>query len=182
MKLLARSFAVVAAMLAAAPALLAAQDTAPPAEQKKPVEMNELEKQFERTMSGCTMVGRFSTHGNEDKHPAEDRYEISKVTKIGEDLWLFTARVGQRQLPVPIPVPVKWAGDTPVITLTKFAGPTMGTLTVRVLFYGDHYAGTWDAGDHGGHMWGKIERAKQDDPNAADAKPGEAESKGAAQE
>ncbi len=36
----------------------------------------------------------------------------------------------------------------------------MGTYTARVMIYADHYAGTWDAGDHGGHMWGRIERPK----------------------
>jgi hypothetical protein len=151
--------AVVATLLAVTP-FSAAQETAPPAEQKKPVEMSDLEKQFERTMSGATMVGRFSTHGKEDEHPPEDRYEISKVTKIGEDLWLFTARFGKAKLPLPIPVPVKWAGDTPVISVTKLTIPTMGTFTARVVIYEGHYAGTWDAGDHGGHMWGRIERPK----------------------
>ena len=141
-----------------------------PAEPKKPVEMNDLERKFEQAMSGCTMVGRFSTHGQEDKHPGEDRYEISKVTKFGEDMWLFTARFGKAKLPLPIPVPVKWAGDTPVISVTKLAIPTMGTFTARVVIYDGHYAGTWDAGDHGGHMWGRIERPK-DAPAAPAASP-----------
>jgi hypothetical protein len=57
-------------------------------------------------------------------------------------------------------VPVKWAGDTPVISVTNFKVPTMGTYTARVMIYADHYAGTWDAGDHGGHMWGRVERAE----------------------
>jgi hypothetical protein len=82
------------------------------------------------------------------------------VTKIGEDQWLFTARIGKAGFPVPIPVPVKWAGDTPVISVTKLAIPTMGTFTARVVIYDGQYAGTWDAGDHGGHMWGRIERPK----------------------
>ena len=82
------------------------------------------------------------------------------MTKIGEDLWLFTARFGKAKLPLPIPVPVKWAGDTPVISVTKLTIPTMGTFTARVRDLRDHYAGTWDAGDHGGHMWGRIERPK----------------------
>ena len=169
MKTFTRSLAIIATLLATP--LHAAQDKAPPAEQKKPVEMNELEKQFERTMSGCTMVGRFSTHGQEDKHPGEDRYEISKVTKIGEDLWLFTARFGKAKLPLPIPVPVKWAGDTPVISVTKLAIPTMGTFTARIVIYQDHYAGTWDAGDHGGHMWGRIERADKAEKPVDATKP-----------
>jgi hypothetical protein len=124
------------------------------------VELNDLEKRFEQSMAGVTLVGRFSTHGKEDAVPKEDRYAISKVTKIGQDLWLFTARVGDSKLPIPLPLPVKWAGDTPVITMTKVAIPTMGTFTARVLIYDDHYAGTWDAGDHGGHLWGRIERGQ----------------------
>jgi hypothetical protein len=122
------------------------------------IEMNDLEQQFEKTMSGATLVGRFTTDGKEDKPPAEERYEISKVSKIGKDLWLFTARIGQNKVPVPLPLPVKWAGDTPVISVTNVKVPGMGTYTARVMVYADHYAGTWDAGDHGGHLWGKIQR------------------------
>jgi hypothetical protein len=36
----------------------------------------------------------------------------------------------------------------------------MGTFTARVLFYEDRYAGTWQHGKVGGHMFGKIEKAK----------------------
>lgn len=141
--------------------LIAADEPKPvePAEPAK-IELNELEKQFEKTMSGATLVGRFTTNGKDENLPPEDRYEISKVTKIGQDLWLFTARIGKAKLPIPLPVPVKWAGDTPVISVTNFKVPTMGTYTARVMIYAEHYAGTWDAGDHGGHMWGHIERMK----------------------
>src|SRR5215207_3517626 len=143
-----------------APCVLCVAADAPAPGAKKPVEMNELEKQFERTMSGATLVGRSSFNGQEDKMPVEDRYVISKVTKVGDDLWLFTARIGNSKVPLPLPVPVKWAGDTPVISVTKLAVPTKGTFTARVVIYGDHYAGTWDGGDHGGQMWGRIERAQ----------------------
>ena len=128
----------------------------PPA--TKRVELNELEKQFEKSMTGVTLVGRFTVDGKEDQLPKEERYTINKVTKIGDDLWLFTARIGEGKIALPLPIPVKWAGDTPVISVTKFKVPTMGTYTARVMFYGDHYAGTWDAGDHGGHLWGKVTR------------------------
>ena len=139
--------------------LAGADEPQEPAQEPAPkIELNELEKKFEKTMTGATLVGRFTTHGKEEALPPEDRYEISKVTKIGEDFWLFTARIGKSRLPVPLPVPVKWAGDTPVISVTKLKVPTMGTYTARVMIYADHYAGTWDAGDHGGHMWGKVER------------------------
>ena len=130
------------------------------------VEMNDLEKQFEKNMSGATLVGRFSIDGKEDQRPKEDRYLIKKVTKIGKDLWVFSAQIGNGKLPIPIPVPVKWAGDTPVISVTKLSIPKGGTYTARVVIYGDRYAGTWDAGDHGGQMWGRVER-----PGSSTTKP-----------
>jgi hypothetical protein len=134
-----------------------------PADPAKPrIELNDLEKQFEKSLTNATLIGHSSFRGKEDQMPSEDRYEISKITKIGEDLWLCTARFGKAKLPIPLPVPVKWAGDTAVISVTNFKVPTMGTYTARVLIYADHYAGTWDAGDHGGHMWGRIERPRPD--------------------
>lgn len=143
-----------------------------PAEAPAQVEMNDLEKKFEKTMSGATLVGRFTVEGQAegDKPPAEERYVISKVTKIGEDRWMFIARIGEAKLPVPLPLPVKWAGDTPVISVTKVSVPGMGTYTARVLIYDDHYAGTWDAGDHGGHLWGRIEREGDKKNDKADPK------------
>src|SRR5688572_27220555 len=109
-----------------------AQEQPPPAGDAVPVEMNELEKKFEKTMSGATLVGRFTIEGKEGENPpAEERYEISKVTKIGEDQWMFIARIGEAKFPVPLPLPVKWAGDTPVISVTKVKVPGMGTYTAR---------------------------------------------------
>jgi hypothetical protein len=124
----------------------------------KPAEMNELEKKFEQQMSGATLVGRFSVDSKDDQLPKEDRYVITKVTKMSDDLWIFSARIGKGKFAIPLPVPVKWAGDTPVISVTKLSIPKGGTYTARVVIYGDRYAGTWDAGDHGGQMWGRIER------------------------
>jgi hypothetical protein len=142
---------------------LAADEPAPKPDGAEPppakVEMNDLEKQFQKTMSGATLVGRFSTDGKDDQPPGEERYEISKVSKIGKDLWLFTARFGENKLPLPLPLPVKWADDTPVISVTNVKVPGMGMYTARVLIYKDHYAGTWDASTHGGNLWGKLEHA-----------------------
>ena len=184
MRKLLHALLMTASLCVCAPAH-ARQDDAPadppPAGDAVPVKMNELEKKFEKTMSGATLVGRFTITGQgaDDKPPAEERYVISKVTKIGEDRWMFVARIGDAKVPVPLPLPVKWAGDTPVISVTKVSVPGMGTYTARVLVYDDHYAGTWDAGDHGGHLWGRIERAgaaeaggqkKQDPKSSAPAK------------
>jgi hypothetical protein len=128
-----------------------------------------LEKEFAQSLTGVVLVGRYTIdrpNGKPDEaekadsKPREDRYTIQQVSKISGDLWLFQARVqyGERDVTVPIPLAVKWAGDTPVITLTDAAIPGLGTYTARVMIYRGQYAGTWSGGDHGGHMWGRIEK------------------------
>jgi hypothetical protein len=63
---------------------------------------------------------------------------------------------GTVDLSLPLPITVEWAGDTPVITLTQYQIPGLGSFSARVLFYEDRYAGTWQHGDVGGHLFGKI--------------------------
>jgi len=121
----------------------------------------ELEKQFQKTLSGATLVGSFTvTGGEKDRALREERYTISKVTRGQGDFWVFHCRVqyGDRDVTVPLPLEVKWAGDTPVITLTKLELPQLGTYTARVMIYNGKYAGTWSASDHGGHLFGTIEK------------------------
>jgi len=130
----------------------------------------DLEKQFAETLSGSTLVGKFTEERaarpdapRPDRgQPKEDRYTLTKVQKLYGDTWLFVARIqfGDKDVSVPIMLPVKWAGDTPVITVTDAKIPGLGTYTARVMFYRDEYAGTWSGGNHGGHLWGKIEKAK----------------------
>jgi hypothetical protein len=67
-------------------------------------------------------------------------------------------RYGDVDVTLPIVVTMVWAGDTPMITLTDFTIPSMGTFTARVFFYGDRYSGTWQHGAVGGHMFGNIEK------------------------
>ena len=122
----------------------------------------ELDKGFEKTMSGATLVGHFSMDGRGGQ-PKEERYTIQKVTKQQGDVWLFLARIqfGGRDVTIPMRIPVKWAGDTAVISVTDIGFPGLGTYTARVLIYGDQYAGTWSGKDHGGHLWGRIERTEK---------------------
>jgi hypothetical protein len=54
---------------------------------------------------------------------------------------------------------MRWVGDTPMIMMTDSSLPGIGTFTVRLFFYEDRYAGSWQGGDHGGLMFGRIERA-----------------------
>jgi hypothetical protein len=121
----------------------------------------ELEARFQETMRGATLVGR-STRLNDDKVIGEERYLIESVTRLTGETWLFQSRLqyGSRNIPIPMPVTIKWAGDTPVITLTDFAVPGMGTYTARVLLYRDQYAGTWSGKNGGGQIFGKIVRGK----------------------
>jgi hypothetical protein len=120
-----------------------------------------LEETFRQSMSGVTLVGH--SMGPKDEGVAgEERYVIEKVSKLGGDTWLMHARIqyGTHDIPVPLPVTIKWAGDTPMISLTDLTIPGLGTYTARVLFYRDQYAGTWSSKDHGGQVFGKIVRKR----------------------
>ncbi len=137
-----------------------ADDDAP----SKPAEpsQEELEQALAEKLSGATLVGQFTVSDMNDGKPlAQDRYTLGKVHKLPNGLWSFEARIqyGDHDVKLPLALPVKWAGDTPVITVTKIAFPGLGTYSARVLFYGDSYAGTWNGSNHGGEMWGKIEKA-----------------------
>ena len=133
----------------------------------------ELEKKFAETMTGATLVGHF-TATDRPGQPKEDRYTITRVTKQKGDTWLFLARMqfGGRDLTVPMLIPVKWAGDTAVISVTRLGIPGLGTYSARVLIYEDQYAGTWTGTNHGGHLWGRIERTA-DAGGSADTAAGE---------
>ena len=89
--------------------------------QKPQPSQEELEKQFAETMSGATLVGRFTVDGQDlDKPLKEDRYTLGKVSKLKNGLWSFETRIqyGDHDVKLPLALQVKWAGDTPVITLT----------------------------------------------------------------
>lgn len=157
---------------AAQPAAAASDTTTPPPKVRKEPDRKELEKQFAEKMSGATLVGHF-TSGPRSGEPKEERYTISKVTKQEGDYWLFLARMqfAGRDVNVPLRIPVKWAGDTAVISVTDLGVPGLGTYTARVLIYGDQYAGTWSGKDHGGHLWGRIERPDDAADTTADEAP-----------
>ena len=122
--------------------------------------LSDQERQFTDRLKGVALVGRFTVAGREDRQPNPDRYEIASVEKVGASEWRFNARMkyGTMDVPVPVVVPIEWAGDTPVITMTDVTIPSRGTFSVRLLFYGDRYAGTWQHGQVGGHMFGRIEK------------------------
>jgi hypothetical protein len=120
---------------------------------------------FAQYMSGVKFIGRFTildAEGRGERMP-EEEYTIRKCEKLPQgDLFRFTARIryGDTDTEVPMDLPVKWAGGTPVITLEKLWIPGLGTFSSRVVIDGDRYAGTWDHGPKGGHLFGRIERVE----------------------
>jgi hypothetical protein len=128
-----------------------------------PASLTAVERQFAEHMRGVTMIGTFTVDGRENRTPQADRYDIASVEKVGDDLWRFNASMdccGVKGATLPIVVPMRFVGDTPVIMMSDTSLPGVGTFTVRVLFYGDRYAGTWQHGKVGGHMSGRIEKPK----------------------
>ena len=118
------------------------------------------ENAFANKLSGSKLAGMFSLDGKDSGANKPDRYQIVSAKKIGGHDWVITAKMklGETEVDIPIPIKIYWADDTPVMSLTDLTIPGMGTFTSRVMFYGDRYAGTWQHGEAGGHMWGMIEK------------------------
>lgn len=129
-----------------------------------PASLTDLERQFADRMSGSALVGSFTVDGrnDSDSRPASpDRYDLSKVEKVGDELWRFSVRMRHSDIDVtlPVTVPLRWVGETPVVMLTDYSIPSLGTFTARVFFYDGRYAGTWQHGQQiGGHLFGRIEK------------------------
>lgn len=146
-------------------------DAEAPAAEANAVSPERLEK-FAKYMSGAKLVGRFTILGQEQKELPAEEYLIKSVEKLPEaNMYRFTATIkyGDTNAELPMDIPVLWAGDTPVISLTDMWLPGLGTFSARVLIYRDSYAGTWQHGEVGGHMFGTIVRAESaagDDPRA----------------
>jgi len=123
--------------------------------------LNDLERRFTDQMHGAALVGRFTIAGREDRQASPERYDIASVEKLAGNDWRFNARIryGSVDATLPIVVTMLWAGDTPMITMTDVSIPSLGTFTARVFFHGDRYAGTWQHGQYGGHMFGKVEKS-----------------------
>lgn len=159
-----KTLVMLAVLLAASP--LMADEPAKPA----PLDQAALEKQFEKDMNGVYLKGFFTLIGRETKKGLkEEKYTITGVQKLDGDKWLFKVRIqyGNHDATLPLPLDVKWAGDTPVITLTDFMVPGFGKFTSRVLIYRGQYAGTWEGGKepdgsiHGGNLFGVLEKIEQ---------------------
>lgn len=135
---------------------------APSAEAKQAA----LFKQFEKTLNNAVMTGQFTIVGKEVP-PIKESYTIHSVKKMSQgDYWIFTARIkyGNKDITLPMPLQVKWAGNKPVIYLDNVTIPGLGTFSSYTVIDGNKYAGTWQHGDVGGHMFGTITPAKPKAP------------------
>lgn len=123
------------------------------------------EASFIQALDNVVLEGAFTIDGK-DGPPSRERYEIKSVVKSDKpDYWVFQTRIkyGEHDVTLPLPLPVKWAGNTPVITLDNVTIPGLGTFDARVVIDGKRYAGTWQHGDVGGHLFGTIRKADASD-------------------
>ena len=164
---------LIIALIAFATALPAlAQEPAKPDAKPLPSQ-EELIKKLSKDLTGVKLVGKFTVTGKGEMTPKEEEYTITSAMKLDEpDLWLIKARVkyGKTDGTFPIPLEIKWAGDTPVITLTNLEIPGLGTFSSRVVIYDGRYAGTWQHGDVGGHLFGVLKRDEEKPAEKPDAK------------
>jgi hypothetical protein len=144
----------------------AQENQKPDAAVKPQPSQEELEAKFKAMLTKATLSGRWCSIEEGKLGPEKkDRYTINSVTKVGKDVWLINARVqyGSKDLTVPIPVQIKWAGDTAVLVVDKFAMPgSDNAYSARVLFHENSYAGRWSGEDHGGILYGVILQEKDD--------------------
>jgi hypothetical protein len=154
------SFALLAGLF-----VLTSRAEPPTASAPQPQQIQRFAK-LEKGLTGIALVGHSTTTGGDETKLEPERYELKSVKHVGEDQWLFTARIryGDHDVTLPLTLPIHWAGDTPVITVDNMGIPGLGTYTARVMIYADHYAGFWSGGDHGGHLFGVIEKPLTNKP------------------
>ncbi|MCA9079671.1 MAG: hypothetical protein KDA58_03890 [Planctomycetaceae bacterium] len=140
-----------------------------PVDAERQKELSPQDRKFQEMLSNVVMAGAFTIDGREGDAPKAERYTIRSATKVNATRWLITSQItyGKYDVAVPVPVEVQWAGDTPMIQVTNLSIPLLGEgFSARVLFYEGRYAGTWQHGKVGGHMFGRLEPA-QEKPVAA---------------
>ena len=124
----------------------------------------ELEGALAKMLSGATLEGSFTSTGagGDPTKLSREKYTLGKVQKLAGKFWLIPARIqyGEHDMTLPITVPIEWAGDTPLIVIDNVPLPGFGTVSARVMFFADHYAGYWKHGEHGGHLFGIIRRGE----------------------
>lgn len=134
-----------------------------------PLQADEEQKkrfaELEKTLNNVKLVGNFTVVGEAaDKGLTKEEYTITKVEKQKEgDYWRIHARIkySGQDVELPLDLEIKWAENTPVITLDKVTIPLLGTFDARVVIINGKYAGTWSHGKVGGHLFGTIEKNEE---------------------
>ncbi len=119
---------------------------------------------LEKMLTNVVLVGMFTVDRKKMNDLSEERYEIKSIKKLAvdDDLWALETRIkyGDHDVTVPIVTTIKWAEQTPVITMDRMIIPGLGTFSARVVFHDNKYAGTWTHDANGGHLFGRIEPNK----------------------
>jgi hypothetical protein len=169
--------AVCASIVSFLSPVLAEQKTAE--QPSSPEREAKLEAALSKMLSGATLEGSFTSTGagSDPAKLSRDKYTLGPVRKVGGDVWQIPARIqyGDKDITLPIVLPIRWAGDTPVVTVDDLPMPGFGTVSARVMFFEGHYAGYWKHGDHGGNMFGVIHPAEKEQSKA---KPSSASGRG----
>lgn len=119
------------------------------------------EQKLAAYLSGVKFVGTFTVSGNAERPPEPESYYILAAEKMEDgDWWKLTARIkyATHDLTVPMALEIKWAGETPVITVDRMLVPGLGTFDARVLIRKGSYAGTWAHDEIGGQLFGRLEK------------------------
>ena len=161
--MIARLTAAAVTLLASHIATVAHAQPAPTAEPAK-ADMTPADRDaaLAKVLSGATLEGSFTVTGpgRDPAKLAREKYTLGDVKKVDGNLWVFHARIeyGDKDLTIPLTLPIEWAGDTPVVVVENVGLPGLGTVSARVMFFADHYAGYWKHGEAGGHLFGVIHR------------------------
>ena len=133
----------------------------------------DLDAAFSKMLSGATLEGSYTStaSGFDPSKLSSEKYTLGNVKKVEGNYWLIPARIqyGEHDVTIPLVLPVRWAGDTPMIVVDNVALPGFGTVSARVMFFADHYAGYWKHGTSGGHLFGVITHDEEkDQPKAGE--------------
>lgn len=119
------------------------------------------EQKLTEYLSGVKFVGSFTVTGAAERPPEPESYYILSAEKMDDgDWWKLTARIkySTHDLTIPMALEIKWAGETPVITVDQMVVPGLGTFDARVLIRKGSYAGTWAHDQIGGQLFGRLEK------------------------
>lgn len=164
-----RSIAQVPSAQKPTPANDGSTGTAKAADPNNPTSKEPRFLALEKMLSDVVLVGLFTVDGKKMSDLSEERYEIKSIQKLSndDDLWALEVRIkyGKHDFTGPIVMSIKWADQTPVMTMDRILIPGLGTFSTRVVFHDGKYAGTWTHDEHGGHLFGRIEQntSKKDD-------------------